>query len=36
MIWENFKDWLVKSWMDHPLFTTMFGVICFVVGGVIF
>jgi len=35
MIWENFKDWVQKSWTEHPLYTLMFGAACFVAGGFI-
>jgi len=32
---ENFTDWLKSAWADHPIYTLMFGGICFVIGGII-
>lgn len=36
ILWTNFKDWLYKSWMEHPVYTIMFGAGCAFVGGIIF
>lgn len=29
------KDWLVKSFSDHPAYTIAFGLVCFAIGFVI-
>lgn len=36
MIWEGFKNWLYQAWIEHPLYTIMFGAGCFLAGGVLF
>lgn len=35
MIWSAFKDWVYKSYVEHPVYTIMFGTICFIAGGFI-
>jgi hypothetical protein len=34
--WTGFKDWLYKSYVEHPLYTIAFGIGCFAIGNFIF
>ncbi len=36
MIWTGFKSWLSQAWLEHPLYTVMFGIGCGLVGAIIF
>jgi len=32
MIWNGFTEWLRQAWLEHPLYTVMFGTIAFFAG----
>ena len=29
---QEFKEWVLQSFVDHPVYTVSFGLVCFLLG----